>query len=57
MSVARASLLQPLETKFIPVEKSIMIIGAGVAGIQAALETADSGITTYLIESTPDHRR
>jgi heterodisulfide reductase subunit A len=53
MSAARAALLQPLETKFIPVEKSIMIIGAGVAGIQAALETADSGITTYLIESTP----
>jgi heterodisulfide reductase subunit A len=53
MSVARASLLEPLETKFIPVEKSVMIIGAGVAGIQAALETADSGITTYLVESTP----
>ncbi len=56
MSVARATLLEPLETKFIPVEKSIMIIGAGVAGIQAALETADSGITTYLVESTPVHR-
>ena len=53
MSVARASLLEPLETKFIPVEKSIMIIGAGVAGIQAALETADSGIKTYLVETTP----
>ncbi len=53
MSVARAALLEPLETKSIPVEKAIMIIGAGVAGIQAALETADSGITTYLIESTP----
>jgi heterodisulfide reductase subunit A2 len=53
MSVARAALLEPLETKTIPVEKSIMVIGAGVAGIQAALETADSGITTYLVESTP----
>ena len=53
MSVARASLLEPLEAKTIPVEKAIMIIGAGVAGIQAALETADSGITTYLIEKDP----
>ena len=53
MSVARASLLEPLESKSIPVEKAVMIIGAGVAGIQAALETADSGITTYLVEATP----
>jgi heterodisulfide reductase subunit A len=53
MSVARASLLEPLEAKSIPVEKAVMIIGAGVAGIQAALETADSGITTYLVESQP----
>jgi heterodisulfide reductase subunit A len=53
MSVARASLLEPLETKFIPVEKAVMVIGGGVAGIQAALETADSGITTYLVEKEP----
>ncbi|BAI61648.1 CoB--CoM heterodisulfide reductase iron-sulfur subunit A [Methanocella paludicola SANAE] len=53
MSVARASLLEPLDTKYIPVEKSIMVIGAGVAGIQASLEIADSGITTYLIEKEP----
>ena len=53
MSVARASLLEPLEAKTIPVEKAIMVIGGGVAGIQAALSLADSGITTYLVEREP----
>lgn len=53
MAVAKATLLEPLETRYIPVEKAAMVIGGGVGGIQAALELADSGITTYLIEKEP----
>ncbi|HTY16035.1 MAG TPA: CoB--CoM heterodisulfide reductase iron-sulfur subunit A family protein [Methanoregulaceae archaeon] len=32
---------------------SVLIIGAGVTGIQAALDLADHGITVYLIEREP----
>ena len=35
-----------------PVHHSTLIIGGGVAGIQAALEIADAGKTVYLIERT-----
>ncbi|HMK46645.1 MAG TPA: CoB--CoM heterodisulfide reductase iron-sulfur subunit A family protein [Methanocella sp.] len=53
MSVAKARLLEPLETKSVPCEKSAMVIGAGVGGIEAAMKLADSGILTYLVEKEP----
>ncbi len=31
---------------------SVMVVGGGVAGIQAALDLADSGYFVYLIERT-----
>ena len=34
-------------------KKSILIIGAGVAGISAALDAADQGQQVYLVERTP----
>jgi heterodisulfide reductase subunit A len=34
-------------------EKSVLVIGGGVTGIQAALDVANQGITTYLVEKTP----
>ena len=34
-------------------EKSVMVVGGGIAGIQASLDLADSGIKVYLIESSP----
>ena len=33
-----------------PVTKRAMVIGGGVAGISAALDLADMGIQTYLVE-------
>ena len=36
-----------------PVIGSVMVIGGGVAGIQAALDLADSGYYVYLIENKP----
>ena len=33
--------------------KSALIIGAGIAGIQAALDLGDMGIKVYLIEKNP----
>ncbi len=32
---------------------SVMIVGAGIAGMQAALDLANSGYYVYLIEETP----
>jgi heterodisulfide reductase subunit A-like polyferredoxin len=31
---------------------AIMVVGGGIAGMQAALDTADSGYYVYLVEST-----
>jgi heterodisulfide reductase subunit A len=53
IAVAKASLLQDLFPKAVPVEHAAMVVGAGVAGMQAALDLANAGIKTYLIESTP----
>lgn len=33
--------------------KSVLVIGAGIAGIQASLDLADSGCRVYLIEQSP----
>ncbi|MDO9539365.1 MAG: FAD-dependent oxidoreductase, partial [Methanocalculus sp.] len=53
MAAAKASLLEDLYPKSVPVEHSAMVVGAGVGGIQAALDLASSGIKTYLIEKAP----
>jgi heterodisulfide reductase subunit A len=52
-AVAKASFLQPLTTIKVPVTKRAMVIGGGVAGINAALDLADQGIDTILVEKEP----
>jgi len=32
---------------------SVMVIGAGIAGMQSALDLADSGYFVHLVESSP----
>ena len=32
---------------------SVVVVGAGIAGMQAALDLADSGYYVYLIERSP----
>ena len=32
---------------------SVMVVGAGIAGMQASLDLADSGYFVYLVERTP----
>lgn len=43
----------PLETKVVPVNPHTLVVGAGIAGIQAALEIADAGHKVYLVEREP----
>ena len=47
MAVAKASLLEPLQPIDLPITKSAMIIGGGIAGISAALDLADMGYKVY----------
>ncbi len=53
MAVARARLLQPLKDSEVPIGQTCLIIGGGIAGIQAALDLADSGYKVYLVEKEP----
>ncbi len=52
-AVARARYLQPLETKSILVNRDVLVIGGGIAGIIASLELADKGYQVYLVERSP----
>lgn len=50
MAVARAATLQPLYRQMVPVNQAVLVIGAGVAGMNAALALASQGFHVYLIE-------
>jgi heterodisulfide reductase subunit A-like polyferredoxin len=50
MAVARAATLHPLHEKKIPVIQRALVIGGGVAGMNAALGLADQGYPVVLIE-------
>jgi heterodisulfide reductase subunit A len=52
-AVRRVFYHQPLETKMVPVNPNTLVVGAGIAGIQAALEIANSGHKVYLVEREP----
>ena len=52
-AVARARFLQPQEELTVPVTKSALVIGGGVAGIEAAIELGDAGHKVVLVEKEP----
>jgi len=52
-AVTRVALHQPIVQQEINVEKSCLVIGGGVAGIEAALTVAGAGYKTYLVENKP----
>jgi len=54
MSVARVHRLEPLEPKTLNVGRDILIIGGGIAGMQAAIDLTNRGFKVYLIEK--NHR-
>ncbi|MEM2912083.1 MAG: hydrogenase iron-sulfur subunit [Candidatus Bathyarchaeia archaeon] len=50
MAVAKARLLMPLQTIEVPVINKALVIGGGIAGINAALDLAEMGFKVYLLE-------
>ncbi len=52
-AVAKARLLEPLQERDVEVIPRALVIGGGIAGIQAALEIADKGFKVYLVEKEP----
>ncbi len=53
MGVAKARLLEPLETRKVTTHKQALVIGGGIAGMQASLDLADMGIPVILVEKSP----
>jgi len=49
-AVGRTRFLKPLRETEVPVCQNILVVGGGIAGIQSALQCADSGYKVYLVE-------
>jgi heterodisulfide reductase subunit A len=52
-AVERVALHEPLQPREEPVTRAAMVVGGGIAGIQAALDIAQSGHPVYLVERQP----
>jgi heterodisulfide reductase subunit A len=60
MAVAKVTELKPLELTKVSVEPSCLVVGGGIAGMNAALDLAKDGYEVYLVEKEPyigGHRR
>lgn len=47
----RARTLEIVPIKTVPVEQACLVVGGGIAGMNAALDLANEGIKVYLVES------
>lgn len=50
MAAASAALSHPLTDHTLPMNKDILVVGGGVAGMSAALNLADQGFRVFLVE-------
>ena len=51
--VARAAKLEMVPERVVPVTDSVLVIGGGVGGLQAALDLANQGHKVFLVEQNP----
>jgi len=54
MSVARCALLEPLQEIDLPVNKTGLVVGGGIAGMTCALSMANQGHEVHLVEKDKD---
>jgi heterodisulfide reductase subunit A len=52
-AVERVRQHEPLQPRQEPVTRAAMVVGGGIAGIQAALDIANAGYPVYLVERQP----
>ncbi|RLB90779.1 MAG: 4Fe-4S ferredoxin, partial [Deltaproteobacteria bacterium] len=52
MAVAKAGFVEPLHQVSLAIKKSLLVIGGGVAGMEAALSAAAQDIEVHLVEKT-----
>lgn len=52
-AVRRVYYQEPLEVREVSVTPNVLVVGGGIAGIQAALEVANAGHKVYLVEREP----
>jgi len=52
MAVAKVRLAQPLQSIEVPVTNRALVVGGGIAGINAALDLADQGFKVYMVENS-----
>ncbi len=52
-AVSRVVMHEPLEPIRVPINEATLVVGGGIAGIQAALEIANTGHPVYLVEREP----
>jgi len=48
--IERAKKLEIIPIKTVPVTKATLVVGGGIAGLNAALDLANQGIKVYLVE-------
>ncbi len=53
MGVSKVMKLVPLEPLKFPVEKRVLVIGGGIAGMQASLDCANAGYHVTIVEKSP----
>jgi len=53
IAVARARLLDMQKELEVPVTQAALVVGGGIAGIQASLDLADAGYQVYMVEKEP----
>lgn len=54
IAVAKSRVLEPLQNRFLDIEHDALVIGGGISGMSAALELANQGFTTHLVECSEE---
>jgi heterodisulfide reductase subunit A-like polyferredoxin len=54
IAIAKSRMLEPLQNRSLDVEHDALVIGGGLSGMTSALELANQGFTTYLVERSDE---